>query len=448
MQHNVLPTTSKLYKKKQNVNTDAMEINKPSALTQAIFYNDESMTSLACLTGLQLDMFNSIFYKGREIHVTSEKVLDGINQLEEVQEIKEFMSIVFDVAEFTEMFGKYTHGNYDALERQLRDFSNMRVVVNALNKHANFKTTFTRLIHKIEISRNKGDKRKKLRIVLDGDMSKMLLDVKRFFTKFFLKIQFSLVSKFSKILYELTKDYQNLGAKTISVDMLMKILNVAEKDGKFPQWGLFNQNILKKAIEEINKKTDIFLVATPIKEKNLNERLRVTKVRFSIRKQPDSRLRELGLLLPENPAVDEKLSGLELTLIEIAFDKSRARLANLMSKQKYKVFDKNKWVATDVERNGDEYICQEKIDIWSKGCTKKGRSMVLAELAQANKLKLGNDPTVIIDETYRLIGIFSKKPITHNAVDTFELISNMSDILTNMIEEGLIEAPNAVDVEI
>ncbi len=69
-------------------------------------------------------------------------------------------------------------------------------------------------------------------------------------------IQFSLKSKYSKLLYELAKDYEGLqNGKEISFEELHELLNVTTDTMKVPS--RFKAHILKKSVDEINELTDI-----------------------------------------------------------------------------------------------------------------------------------------------------------------------------------------------
>ena len=238
----------------KKINKEQMEINKPSELTQTVFFkNDDNCNAIATLTATQMDMFNLIFYKSKEYLVK--------NNIE----ITEFVPFELDLLTFAKEFGKYNTGVYSDLIKQLNQLSDVKVVINALGKNKDMKTTFTRFIHKLTVSRHKHNNKKKVRIVLDGEICQMVFEVKKLFTKFYLRIQFSMHSKYSKLLYELLKDYQGVKTKIIEFDLLIGLLNVDFENTKNGQWSLFNQNILKKAVNEINEKSDIYVSYEPIK---------------------------------------------------------------------------------------------------------------------------------------------------------------------------------------
>ena len=96
------------------------------------------------------------------------------------------------------------------------------------------------------------------------------------FTKYLLKNIILLKSNYSIRLYELLKQYNSTNWLTIDVDELRNILNATQKSYK--EFMIFNRNIIKKSVNEINEKTDIFVSIENIKEGKV-----VKQLRFSIK---------------------------------------------------------------------------------------------------------------------------------------------------------------------
>ena len=85
-------------------------------------------------------------------------------------------------------------------------------------------------------------------------------------SSFYLQIQYSLGSKYSKLLYELLKDYSNLNEFVIDFSILKALLNVDNKDNpSIDNWSIFNRDILKRAVKEVSEKSDINVAYEPIK---------------------------------------------------------------------------------------------------------------------------------------------------------------------------------------
>lgn len=97
-------------------------------------------------------------------------------------------------------------------------------------------------------------KEPKVKIKLDEDLKPFLLQLKESFTYYQLENVLCFDSKYSFRLYELFKSYEFKTDFIISVDDLKKYLMA---DNKYDRFTLFKTNVLNKAIDEINRYTDL-----------------------------------------------------------------------------------------------------------------------------------------------------------------------------------------------
>lgn len=84
-----------------------------------------------------------------------------------------------------------------------------------------------------------------------------------------------LVSIHSIRLFELISQYKSTGFRVETLDDLAFSLNVV---GSYPLWNDFNRNVLKRAVKEINAKSDYLVKYEPVKKGR-----KVVAVRFSFR---------------------------------------------------------------------------------------------------------------------------------------------------------------------
>ena len=77
------------------------------------------------------------------------------------------------------------------------------------------------------------------------------------YVKLDLLIVRGLTSKHSVALYELMKDYQNLGKYSCRVEEFRKLMGIRPE--QYSIFTMFRKRVLDTAVEEINEKTDIFL---------------------------------------------------------------------------------------------------------------------------------------------------------------------------------------------
>ena len=82
------------------INTKQREINKPSELTQTVFFKNTDCNAIATLSATQMDMFNLIFYKSKEYFI-KEKI-----------ELTEFVPFEIDLKTFSHEFNIYQKSEF------------------------------------------------------------------------------------------------------------------------------------------------------------------------------------------------------------------------------------------------------------------------------------------------------------------------------------------------
>ncbi len=128
-------------------------------------------------------------------------------------------------------------------------------------------------------------------ICFDPVLRPFLLELKERFTSYRLGYVMALKSSYSIRLFELLKQYENIGSRTFEVDMLRKKLGA---DNVYPVYGNFKQRVLMSAKKELQTKTDICFEMEEIKQGR-----KVHKIHFKIKSKTASKLdgEQLTLLL-------------------------------------------------------------------------------------------------------------------------------------------------------
>lgn len=394
---------------KNTVNSDKLEINKPSELCQVLFYNENNKGITASISALEIDLINYILYESRKEIITNNIKFDKETSFKITLELKNIVNTL----------GKYGSGNFENILNYFRALRNKEIEINALKKNKQLVKSYTSFIHKITYISNEKVKNRKITILVDGEIIDMVLDVKNFFSKMYLSIQYSLKSKQSKLLYELLKDYEKI--KTISFDFifLVNLLNSnSERNKKF---AYFNNDILKKTINEINEKTDILLDYEPIKDKVDGGRSQVVKIKFNIKKQSPKRLKELGL---ETKSISSHKF----------YKKSRAKLDSFV-KNGYDVYDEEAWIEADITKYEDRYNAEDKIDRWEKETHDDPKNRTYRYLAEILEDCDENEDRSVIIENYKLVGVFSKDAFTRNPQETVELLNKVIPIIEKQLDE-------------
>jgi len=111
------------------------------------------------------------------------------------------------------------------------------------------------------------------------ELKEFLLELKGHFTKYALKHVKEFRSTYSIRLYELLKQYENLGARTFEVEDLKEILQIKDL---YKDYNLFKQRVILTAQSEINQKSDIQFDFVEIKTGR-----KVTALKFKISSNPN-----------------------------------------------------------------------------------------------------------------------------------------------------------------
>lgn len=384
----------------RKVLTELCEIHKPSALCQTVFYENSKHEPLAYLPAIQIDLVNTLIYLiWEQINTRKQKYTTTTDSIQ---------SFDIELKAITDMLEKYQK-DYTPIIQLLIDLQKYVVKINMLDKDSSFiKKSSIVLIPKISWSEENGHVRKTVKIWFDSEILNFFVKQNKVFAKLYLKIQFSFVSKYSKLLYEILKDYEKVG-NTITFDNLILLLNVKTEGTKNAEWSSFRPHILEKAIDEINEKADIQVSYESIKERpSENDRLQVTKVRFNVEKQPNSRLIELGLV---QPTIENNKY----------YNKSKIKLDKLI-KNGYKVIDEEKWIESDINKNTERYDAEIRIDSWVQSTDVDSKKHIFELIARS--VDYCEDPTVCIDD-YKIVGLFSRDAFTKNPQETIEFMNNV-----------------------
>ncbi len=114
-------------------------------------------------------------------------------------------------------------------------------------------------------------------VTYDPKLKPYLIQVKKNFTAYSLGYILELTSVYSIRLYQLLKQFQKAGVRSVPLKLLRKLIGL--KPGKYKRYNHFKQKILEFALHEINLHTDIKFTYEEIKEIN-----KVVEIIFTISK--------------------------------------------------------------------------------------------------------------------------------------------------------------------
>ena len=373
--------------------TDKFEINKPSYLTQIVYYDSKTNT-IAPINPAHLDLVNSMYYiinKSMKMDIIDASVKKRILECNDDDTGSEAFEIM--MKDISAMTRKYTNNQYGYLIEKIHELRHIDVVINVLNKDKNMTRTTASVIGNISeiIGDNKSIKAEFPRILV-----KSYYNTQKYFKKHYLTIQFSLRSKYAKLLYEIAKDYEGLdGGKNIELSLLQKLLNVTTESMLAPS--RFKAHVLKRTVNEINDTTDIKI------QWSMNKVKDQYIVNIKSTKQDDVRLSELGLVetaITANPH----------------YGRSNEKLTKMIERG-YTIQNKDAWITEDINRNGSNYDAMNNIDEFNQ----TEQSVKNEFFANMAKMLNAQDPIINI-ENYIIREIFGTKTYSNDAKETYDLI--------------------------
>lgn len=148
-----------------------------------------------------------------------------------------------------------------------------------------------------------------------------LLELKKDFTKFFLKDATRLKGAYSLQIYLLAKQYLSIGSRIITIDDLRKKLDIKDK---YPSFKNLRVRVIEPSVKSINESSDIHLTVTPMKESSKAFK----KLLFEVKKQqPEPEIlkhRSKMLPIPAPIPENEKMSDEELADLVSKFTKRKS----------------------------------------------------------------------------------------------------------------------------
>jgi len=387
--------------KKLSINKKMFEIHKPSSQVSCVY---EKNGKNWCITPTQHDSMNYICYIAREqVFKNNFDVLELFKNKDTVDEgfVKlRSIPIKIDLRSLTKFINKFENDK-KKVYHLIKELEDIKVTVGHFKGDDLMVEDRFSLISRSSRITNSNI----ITIYLEPELILGWLFKAHPFAKMHLKIQTYLKRTYSKILYEICKDYLTLGKIKKDFTLWKQVLGI-----EAPNVSKLKGNYLKNAVKEINEKTDIKITNIYGKKKNGK-----TTMTVEFQKQSDDKLELLGL-------IKEPITSLPF------YNKSKSKLDNLI-KNGYKVIDEDMWIQTDIKKNEEKYDAEVRIDKWLKETDQETQNDIYKILADS--LDECDDPMIIIEE-YRIVGLFTKETFTKNPKET---IDKLNEIIAALHEE-------------
>ena len=289
-------------------------------------------------------------------------------------------------------------------EKIIRRLRTMIMVVNYHNNKTITSREDINLIRKVKITQNT------LYFNLEKEILKPYIEHRKEFDHVFIKIDWALKSKYSKFLYRILTEHRET-KYSIHYEMLLMLMNLS--DPKYlaaRAYNVFNRDVLKKCVDELNEWSDLRIEYYPIKNKK--EKKIVEKIAFEVTTQePKEHQKELS----EQEEMDINISQ----LIEHKAIKEYERVAKYSH-----IIDKSAYINSIIRKyDRDDIAAEIRINRWIEYTKTEFRPLTdqpaLLCIDPYNKKEM-----ITIDNAFGLVDIINHKQISKKPSITLKKLNN------------------------
>lgn len=289
-------------------------------------------------------------------------------------------------------------------EKIIRRLRTMIMVVNYHNNKTITSREDINLIRKVKITQNT------LYFNLEKEILKPYIEHRKEFDHVFVKIDWALKSKYSKFLYRILTEHRET-KYSIHYEMLLMLMNLS--DPKYlaaRAYNVFNRDVLKKCVDELNEWSDLRVEYYPIKNKK--EKKIVEKIVFEVTTQePKEHQKELS----EQEEMDINISQ----LIEHKAIKEYERVAKYSH-----IVDKSAYINSIIRKyDRDDIAAEIRINRWIEYTKTEFRPLTdqpaLLCIDPYNKKEM-----ITIDNAFGLVDIINHKQISKKPSITLKKLNN------------------------
>lgn len=244
---------------------------------------------------------------------------------------KKFQSYKIEINDLMKFFHTKSNNDYDRIREVPESLMKKIIRIPYVTESGEERLFLTPLITNATTPVNQGsddasDKNSYVELTFHPDLKPYLLELKGRFLKYDISNVLRISSPYSVRIYELLKQYEGIGHRTISIQELKEILGIQNKYNRYTH---FKTGIILKAQKNLKKNTDIVFEFEEIKEGKS-----VQSLKFLIFKNDRSQADFENSIVPkETVAVSLSPTVQELVALGIQFSKASALLEKLGEKQ-------------------------------------------------------------------------------------------------------------------
>jgi hypothetical protein len=267
-------------------------------------------------------------------------------------------------------------------------------------------------VQEFTITSSNKDVNKRIQIWANTRLIKVLREDKQMFELLYKFDKYKLKSKYSKILYEMFGKKDKTSLK-ISVEDFIDELDYDISENSNKSWTRLNGNILKRAITELEEKSNLSIAYAKLKEKdNKDNRVKTTMVQVEATAAPE--MEEPDVYFTNEFLLPRKINYYLEREVDRRYESaSRFGTISIRDEEAYKAKTRRELKKFTKEHEA-KVLLQEWINI-VKYSHPDVHGLVVLE-------KFQDYDYVTVNNNYILVDVETKKPLSTNAIDSREKI--------------------------
>ena len=265
-------------------------------------------------------------------------------------------------------------------------------------------------VQEYHISSSKKDVNKRIQIMVNTSLIKILRNDKQMFELLYKFERYGLKSKYSKILYEMFGK-KSQSSKRISIEEFLDELDYDIAENQNKSWSRLNQNILKRAVPELEDKSNLSISYKQIKEKDSKDnRIKTAMIQIEATAAPE--MEESDIFFDNDFLMERKTAYYLEREVDRKF-REASKFGTIRDEEAYKATTRR-----ELKRFIKEYEAKVLLQEWInvvKYTMPDIHGLVVIENYQGYKY-------VTVNNKYILEDVKTKKPLSTNAIDSRDKI--------------------------
>ncbi len=317
-------------------------------------------------------MHNNLIQARHRLSLEEIRLMDTIISFIQPED-EDFKIYKIPVSILKELYPTERKDIYDVVKRTIEGLLKKPIKIERVDEEGNREFFMANFIADGSYKEGKGY----FEVSISARLKPYLLQLKKFFTRIPLRYTYILRSSYSIRLYELLKQYEQTGFRVDYLPDLKEMLGIEKNE--YRDWRNFERIVLKKAVKEINEKTDL-----EVSYKKKKTGRKITHIEFTIKTKPkasnDKDEREIFekvkmLNVGDNP----KLTKTPSETLDIQGQKQGSFFDGRKEENKRK----NTGIWEDIRKLRNEY--RPLLEEIKKRTTRLNENQVLFLLVNANK---------------------------------------------------------------